>query len=377
MCKRIKAKQIEEHIFELPTFTKINYRKGLKLDKEMFQPFGCSAVSKIIDGDMYIARSYDLNMSNKAAYIIRTAVEGYNKTVGISYAPFYGDDADVVLRKGVKKKDALRSIFFTTDILNDKGLYIEGNMRPQQLESTGIKDTAGTAPECKVKLSVGALIRFLAERCDTVDQCLALADNLNITGFAHGNLRWGAGLYLADKTGNYGVLEICDNELIWNEHAHCQTNFYINPKYAEKATIGLGWGRYKVLAQGIYTVHSKKDMLRLIDKVSYTRSWLPYSCPFDVRGELPGIDKETYKDFGGCLTTEMAFDEKNKEKLMTELSRVGEENRNKPLQQLRNEGQAWHSAYQTVVNCNKGTIDVRFFENNKLRYTLEINEDAS
>ena len=368
----IKGKVVGDYVIELPLITEINYEEGLKLDKDFFGNWGCSAFSRVLpNNDLVVARSLDLNYSNKAGYIVKTAVKGFNKTVGISYSCFSGDDFDVVKENGVKEKDLLSILFFTTDILNDKGLYIEGNMRPSQPKITNIKDNSGTNPKGKYSMSMAALIRFLAERCDSIDSALKLASEINVYGVAHGPIKWGAALYMADKTGHYGVLELCDNKLIWNDYALLHTNFYINEEYKDRAIVGTGKGRYDLLKVNLDSCKSEEDMAKLIDKVKYSRTFDPLTCPFDVRGELCSVDEVAFKDFGGYLSTEAAFDDKNKEVLLNFLIEDGKKTLSKSIKERKDEGVEWHSAYQTICNVSKGTLKVKFFEDDSLIYTLK------
>ena len=130
----IKGKVLTDYIIELPVFEEIDYEKGLEIDKELCGQWGCSAIAKELDnGDTVVARSMDLFYSHKPGYIVRTAVDGFYKTVGISYSSFNGPTFEEVKERGITQEEALPIIFFTTDILNEKGLYIEGNMRSQQL----------------------------------------------------------------------------------------------------------------------------------------------------------------------------------------------------------------------------------------------------
>lgn len=369
----LKVKVLGDYVVELPVFTSIDYKKGMELDKKMFGNWGCSACCKVLpNGDTVVARSMDLNYSHKPGYVVRTAVKGFNKTVGVSYSPFYGDDFKVVVEKGVSEDDAYHTLFFTTDILNEKGLYLEGNMRPSQPEITGIKDNTGTKPGAEYSMSMAALIRFLGERANNVNEAVELANTVNVYGVAHGPIKWGAAIFMADKTGHYGVLELCDNKLIWNDYAHCQTNFYINKEYKDRAIIGLGKGRYDTIEPHIDECKTEEDMKNLIDKVKYGRNFDPDTCPFDVRGELPGIDPVAFKDFGGYLSTEEAFKEENKELILNYMREDGKKVLAKSIEQRRDDGKDWHSAYQSVCNTNKGTLKVKYFEDDKLWFTLKV-----
>ncbi len=335
--------------------------------------WGCSAIAKVLDnGDTVVGRSMDLFYSHRPGYIVRTAVDGFYKTVGISYSSFNGPTFEEVKERGITQEEALPIIFFTTDILNEKGLYIEGNMRPQQPECTGIKDSDGTNPDAEQSYSIGALIRFLGERAGSVDEAVELANTVNVSGINNGAVVWGGALFMADSTGHYGVLELCDNKLIWNEMANCQTNFYLNEEYKDKAIIGGGAGRYDTLQEGIGAVKTQQDMQDLIAKVKYTQLWEPDTCQFDPRGEMPDMDPEGLKEYGGYITTEYALAEENREPIMNHLREVGAIEKAKPLSQLKDEENEWQSSYQSIVNCNEETLRVIFFEDPKLTFDLTV-----
>ena len=371
----IKGKVLGDYVIELPVFEDIDYEKGLEIDKELCGQWGCSAIVKVLDnGDTVVARSMDLFYSHKPGYIIRTAVDGFYKTVGISYSSFCGPTFEEVKERGITQEEALAIIFFTADILNEKGLYIEGNMRFQQPECTGIKDSDGTNPDADQSYSLAALIRFLGERAGSVDEAIELANTVNVSGLNNGAVVWGGALFMADATGHYGVLELCDNKLIWNEMENCQTNFYLNEEYKDKAIIGNGNGRYDTLKEGVGAVKTQEDMEDLIAKVKYTQLWEPDTCQFDPRGEFSDINPELFKEYGGYFTMEQAFAEENKEYIMNLLRESGAIEKVKPLSQLRDEGKEWMSIYQSIVNCNKKTLRVIFFEDPEFTFDLKIEQ---
>jgi penicillin V acylase-like amidase (Ntn superfamily) len=133
---------------------------------------------------------------------------------------------------------------FSEDIINEKGLYIEANMRPNQPESTGISPSYGTNPNAKVSLSFAALIRYLKKRCANVTEVINLVNTLNVYGMIKDEFAWAGGYFLADETVHYGILELIDNKLIWADDANFQTNYYINKEYKDEATNGIGLGRF-------------------------------------------------------------------------------------------------------------------------------------
>ncbi len=368
----VMGKVLGDYVIELPVVTEIDYETGLKRDKEKLGKFGCSAVGKVLDdGNMVIGRSYDLYYSNNPAYVIKTNVEGFYKTVGLAYNSFEGSTFEEVKEKGLPQDELLSLLFFTGEIMNEKGFYIEANMRSEQPKETGISISTGTNPDAEVTLSFPAMVRYLAERSATVDEALELANSLNVHGMSNGTVNWGGSYFMADETGHFGVLELVDNKLIWNDGQNCQTNFYINDEYKDKAVIGSGIGRYDLLESGIGSVKSEDDMTALIKKVRYTQILDPYNCPFDPRSESSGVGEE-FKDLGGMLTIDMCADDKYKDEILKAMEETGAKEREKSVQQRKDESTQWLSAWQTVSNCNKKSMKIIFFEDDALTFDFTV-----
>ena len=368
----LKGTVLGEGVIELPVITEIDYEAGLKKNKEMFGRFGCSGVGKVLsNGDMVVGRSFDLYYSNNPAYVIRTEVEGYYKTVGLAYNTFDGHTFEDVKENGVTYDELLTLLFFTEDILNEKGLYIEADMRSEQPEWTGIVSSTGTNPDAEVSLSFPALVRYLGERCATVDEAVEMACSINVYGMITEDFSWGGGYFIADATGHYGVLELIDNRLIWTDYQNCQTNFYVNDEYRDKAVMGDGMGRYNLLRSEIDSVESEEDMASLIRKVRYSQILDPYNCLFDPCGESTGFG-EGYEAVGGALTIEMCSSEEYRDLILGMMEENGKVEREKSIQQRKDEGTDWLSVWQTIANCNRRTLTVTFFEDDSLTFSFSI-----
>ncbi len=374
--ERIIGKVLGRQVIELPVFTEIDYEKGLALDAEHFGKYGCSAVAKVLpNGDMVVGRSMDLNVTNKPAYIIRTAVPGFYRTVGLAYNPFGGPDFDEAKEIGIKKIDTLPLLFFSIDIMNEKGVYIEGNMRnAEDAEVTGLAECRGTNPEGKYRMSPGALIRFLGERAGSVEEAVELAKTVDVHSLKSGLLDWNAGIYIADATGTYGILELVDNKLVWLPGEQLQTNFFLSRGNRDRALYGTGLGRYEILKAGRDAVQTEEDMAKLMSLVQYSKTLDPATCPFDQRTEftgntIPGINQE-----GEKLTVDQALDEKNREILGKVINEVMAGERAKGLDTLKKEGQLWYSIWQVVANCNRQSIHAMFFEDPTLVFEVTVDQ---
>ena len=359
-------------VVALPTITSIDYEKGLKKNKKMFGKFGCSGIGKVLDnGDMVVGRSFDLYYSNNPAYLIRTEVKDCYKTIGLSYNTFDGKTFKEIKEKGVSQDELLTLLFFTVDVMNEKGLYIEANMRDEQPESTGIKASTGTNPGAELSMSFPALVRYLGEKCADVDEAVEMAKTINVYGMITDEFAWGGGYFMADASGHYGVLELVDNKLIWSDSYNSQCNFYVNDEYKDKATMGSGLGRYDLLNFEIDSVESEEDMAALMKKVRYSQILDPRTCKFDATSEVCGYG-DAYKEFGGALTLEMCRSGKYKDEIIAMMDAPKAKERQKTLQQLKDEGKEWESVWQTVANCNNKTLRVTFFEDDKLTFNFSF-----
>ena len=360
----IMGKVVGRQVIELPTFTAVDYEKGLALDDALFGHYGCSAVVKELpNGDTIVGRSMDLYYSHKPAYIVRTAVPGYLKTVGLAYNPFIGGNFDVVEKEGLTAEETLPLLFFTTDIMNEKGLYIEGNMRPGQPKDAGFADSSGTNPGAEWRMSIAGLIRFLGERAGSVEEALALAKTVDVHGMKNDKINWTGALYMADASGHHGVLELVDNKLSWIDGQIAQTNFFLTPGYREKAVYGTGVGRYARLVNGIGDVKTEEDMMNLIYKVSYSQLIMKDEWTFNPCSEFTtDVEDPAFAQFGGTLTLKDAVDEKNREAIYALIRQYGQSERVKSIDQLKDEGVQWLSVFQIVANCNRKNLHVMFFE---------------
>ena len=362
---------LADYVIELPLITEIDYEAGLKKSLDMFGKFGCSVAAKVLDdGDMLVGRSLDLFYSNNPAYIIRTNVEGFYKTVGLAYNSFDGAPFAEVKKNGITPDELLTLLFFTGDVMNEKGFYIEANMREKQPDDTGIALSTGTNPAAEVRLTFPALVRYLGERCASVDEALELAQSLNVCGMSNGEVNWCGGFFMADESGHYGVLELVDNKLVWNEKQNCQTNFYLNDEYRDRAPLGTGSGRYELLRSEIGSVKTADDMTALIKKVRYSQVLDPYNCLFDPCGESCG--EVVVGDSVFLLTRDMCADPQYKDQILEAMEEEGSKERAKSLQTLKDEGTQWLSVWQTTANCNKKSIKVVFYEEDALTFDFAV-----
>ncbi len=368
---------VGDGVMELPVIEDIDFDSALEYFEELYghygAKFGCTVVGKHLDeedgGDMIIGRSYDITYSHAPGYIVRTAIPDHYRTIGIAHNAFGGMAFDEVVKNGLTEMDLWAVYCMTGDVLNEKGFYIEANMRPEQPEGSGFKESSGTNPGADVRLCFATLVRYLGERAATVDEAVEIAYTLDVYGLKDENHDWGGGLFMADATGHYGVLELVDNKLVWNDMQQAQANFYISPEYKDKSLVGNGLGRYDTLMAGVEDVHDEADMLDLIRQVRFQYVTDPDTSPFDTLSEYVGEDYN-----GKIITLQDLDDPEIREVIYQTQIEYGKNSKMASFDdQMAND--TWRSAYQTVINCNERTIIVQFFEDTRLIYHVSFEGD--
>ena len=368
---KIRGRVLGDFVIDLPTLTAIDEKAALAADEKQFGKLGCTtAVKQLPSGDTVVAHSMDSFYSMRPGYILRTAVPGRLKTVGLAYNPHSGPDFAKVARDGLSEKELWPLLYVTTDIMNEKGLYVEFNMRPGEPEYFGIKKSRGTNPGASERMSILALVRYLGERAGSVAEAVSLAQTIDVHGLTDGRIDWTGALTIADATGRFGVLELVDNRLIWNEGEAVQANYVVSPAYKDMVLYGTGHGRTEVMENGIDTVASEAQMQSLLRKVQFSQLTTPYASPFDVRDEFTGDDSPGLQTFG--MTIQEALAEENRDYMTSLANQFAAAVGSQSLEQLKMEGVQWQSVFQVVANCNKQTMEVMFFENPQTTYKFAV-----
>ena len=360
---------VYDYVFDAGTYTALDYDFADAYFAEEYDNYagGCTAVAKVNEaGDTIIGRNMDLNISNKAAYIMRTDVEGCYKTLGLAYtfrdiSPDYAE----VRENGLPDTFAKVLPFMADDVLNEKGLYIEINMRFGEFWPTGDSKFScpGTNPDSDTRVYMFQLPRYIGEHCATVEEAVEYAKTLNVyskDGY------WNYCFLIADATGHYGVLEFGANQMIWLDGQQAQANFYLSEELAEIQELKCGVGRYDKVMAGIDAVQTREDMFALMDSVSYFQFYDPENCQFDYRSENMGaVPFATY---------DILMEEENRPLIDEALLEIHDYVSTLSRQELQNANEYWESAFTEVVNCNERSLFVRFFEDEAKTLTLTFDE---
>ena len=364
---QIELQEVFDHVYDIGTFTSLDYEYANEYFAKENDNWGggCSAIAKTLDnGQTIVGRNMDLNISNKAAYIFRTDVKDCYKTINLAYtfrdiSPNY----DEIQTKGLSEEFTKVLPFMADDVLNEKGLYIEVNMRNGEFWPTGESKFSckGTNPNSDTRVYMFEIARYVGEHCATVDEAVEYVKTLNVyskDGY------WNYCFLIADASGHYGVLEFVNDYVIWNDYQPAQTNFYVNKlaNYAEE--LKCGKGRYDVLMNGIDKVQTEEDMFELMDSVTYYQVYDPYNCNFDPRSENVGVMP--------FATYDMIMQDEYKEIIYEAINVVGKEVLSLTRQQQQDKNEYWESSFTEVINCNEKTLFVRFFEDDNRTIKLSF-----
>lgn len=413
-----KIAEIEKdsRVFEV-NYDRVDYDAGDKFwaDNNDNWGGGCTAVTKeFSDGHRVVGRNMDLNIADKPAYIVRTnASEDRYKTVGLAftfrdYAPYYGE----VKEKGIS--DEFKNIlpFLCDDVMNDKGLHIEVNMRHAECDFAGNDQFSlkETNPDGERRVHMFELPRYIAEHCKTVAEakeyiktldiyskadywnyCFIISDSTE-TGETHaallefseiGFLGKVYNTYVADDEKVLAVNWIDEEDLSkidWigigqtNKEKYCkihaiaQANFYLNWWAYQREDMKSGEGRFMTVQSLIDGVDNTSQMYDLMRRISYSWFYTDYdNCKkyhFDPRSENLG-------EFQGG-TYDFLFDEDYEDVIKELFNASNAEIRSMTRKQKEEKGGIWESTFTEVVDVTAQTIEVRFFENEALRFKVTM-----
>ena len=413
-----KVNEIEENsrIFEV-NYDRVDYDIGDKFwaDNNDNWGGGCTAVSKeLSNGHRIVGRNMDLNIAGKPAYIVRTnASEGRYKTIGLAYtfrdyAPLY----DEVKEKGIT--DEFKNIlpFLCDDVMNDQGLHIEVNMRHGECDFAGYDQFSlkGTNPGGERRVHMFELPRYIAEHCKTVAEareyiktldiyskngywnyCFIISDSTE-SGETHASLLEFSEIgFLGEIYNTYvsegeKVLAVnwideedipridwigvgqTNKEKLYKINAIAQANFYLNWWAYQREDMKSGEGRFMTVQSLINNVDSTSQMYDLMRRVSYSWFYTDYdNCKkyhFDPRSENLG-------EFQGG-TYDFLFDENHEDVIKQLFNASNAEIRKMTREEKEQKGGIWESTFTEVADVTEQTLEVRFFENEALRFKITM-----
>lgn len=310
-------KDLGDYVIQLKTYTSMDYaleEKNYPVDKGSIS---CTTSQKLNKkGEVIIGRNLDCEVSQAPAYIIHTKIEGKYETIGVHYFDAAVKE-DGNLEEGSEKytyakfksdgyKDNVwlnHLAFAQTDAMNEKGLYLEANMRQGDRRFLNYK---GTNPG-KEKISVSKIVGRVAQECATVKEAVDFLTNkvdIHTLQFPPiPSLEFGACTQFAytigDATGEFGIIEIAKDKVTYLPYAPAQANYYLSPEFASQAEpMAIGYGRYRAALKGLDAVETEEDMLEHMKQPMWANYIKDYSkVQVDPATGYPiFVDKETGRE---------------------------------------------------------------------------------
>lgn len=359
------VKKINDYIYEVDSYESLDYDYADKYFKENNDNWGggCSAVSTLIDGDRFVGRNMDLNISEKCAYVVRTKANTEKKeykTVGLAYT-FRKDSpdfAEVEAHKGIGDQWYRILPFMCDDVLNSEGLHIEINMRHAEFYPNGEDkfscENTTDNPEAR-RIYVFEVPRYVGSHCATVEEAKEYLTN-SVSLYNKKNY-WNYAFVISDATGDTVLAEVAANEIRFMEPDDngnvMQTNFYRNPDWNAIQDIRTGEGRLEYMRDNIEKVTTKEGLFNLMEYINYFQ-YYSTDCKFDRRSEVVGEAGFLTYDFVRTIITQAEF-----QALLNWLyGPVASMSR----AQLRAANSYWETTFTEVVDCANKTIYVKIYE---------------
>lgn len=287
-----RIKKVQPYFYEMD-FNSVDYKFGAEWIEKNYEGSGCKCT--IVSSGNYIGRNLDEHYDNSASILIRVAGgNGTYSSIGmVSGTPRVTQD---LLDSG-RYDDILKVIpFFTTDALNDQGLFCGINLLTAEA-SKG--KTTGTTPtvEERERICLTMLPRYIVDHYASIDDAIAdITNYISVyapTAEAFSNMEFH--FFLRDSTKAV-ILEFVNNAIYTKEvgteaeYPAVMANFYVNgvtPNEDNTITrntdsdtntngvtpYGQGIERHNVAVSGLSGATTLDGMKSLMQSLFYTNAY--------------------------------------------------------------------------------------------------------
>ncbi|MCR4565520.1 MAG: linear amide C-N hydrolase [Bacteroidales bacterium] len=285
-------KDLGNYVIEMPEYDDAAVEdKGLAAANAIFDHLklpagGCSCMGKKnARGELIFGRNMDLDISQCPAFIFKTSFSKY-KTFGVTYLPHFYPHYAEILEKGEIDEELVSIIpFIATDCLNEKGLYIQSNLRERddRLLNYGLHTTHGEKtrsdgkPWSELRAITVSITPLVAQNCATVKEAIAYIKNSHDwysmspkEGYSKINMAF----LIGDATGEYGLIEVAQDEVSYIPYQFAQANYYITPKWGALQTWGPGHGRQAMMSQVIEAPQTLEEMMDAMKPIMWRNETL-------------------------------------------------------------------------------------------------------
>jgi len=262
-------------------------------------PISTESGTKILFG-----RNMDYTKSDKPAWVFYVDADDRYCTFNMGYL---GDDVSLEIIDLIPSMDEIAESkripqylykilpYLVTDVINEKGLLIETNVRLPCSELV----CTGTNPESDVTICSGLLPRYLGDYCSDIEEALKMVESLNIYTPHNDMVDVHFAFSLMDASGRYGVLEFANNKVIWHEGQPGHSNFWIDKNAYNISNSCFGLGRWESLLESAPSITSEEDMQNTMKKVYVNQFFIntaPDNVTYDIVTDCENEDIKYYYD---------------------------------------------------------------------------------
>jgi len=240
--------------------------------------FGCTCFAKRNSkGEVVFGRNMDLDISQKCAYVYRTSFGKY-KNICVTYSPgTYLNYDEVKQVEEIPQSEMDKFLCVACDALNEKGLYIQVDLREEK-ENTicyglhtnnGEVTRADGTPWKDLRASTVAVTQLVSQNCATVAEAVEFVKNsydwytfTPAPGVSLGVNQNNFAFMIGDANGDYGLLEIAQDQVNFIPYQYGHANFYITPKWNALDPVGAGLGRLDWVSKVITPVETLEEAMQ-------------------------------------------------------------------------------------------------------------------
>jgi len=309
------------YVIELPDYTDESVMQaGLSManaryDHGDISKLGCTAmITTNSKGEVLAGRNMDVEISQYPAYVAKTTYGKY-KTFSVTYVPGNGLSYEELKNTEAIDEDFINYIpFAATDVFNEKGLYVESNMRSaySYMSNYGLHSAHGETtrddgtPWSELRACTLSLPQLVGQNCSTVREALDFIQNsydwytIGMPNLPHYD-GWNMCFVIGDASGEYGLIEMAQDEVNFIPYQYGQANYYITPKWGILDTSGSGYGRLNKVSQIIQGLETPDEAMDAMKPIMWRNEtlWIGESMRADASANPNPYNQIIFQDDQG------------------------------------------------------------------------------
>lgn len=361
------------YVVVAPEVTTKDYEAVEKAMRTITVSGACTAHTWMTDrGSKAEVRNLDFFYTVNPAIAYYFDVPGYYKSWNFTLLTSNGQNYESMLNDGVDEEVMKAVASMPFDVLNEKGLYVEVNIRSAEydLSTGGYKwdCRTGSNPTAAETRSIAVFGREIANNCATVREAIDYAKTINWV------LNADCGYFLAwfvnDSTSS-ALFELVDNQLKVTENVRTNSNYFVNDEYKDQVLFDMGIGRTEYMNANIPDGTSFMDGVETMRGMYYSQIYYD-SCVFSRNSEFEGFyDLDENGDFELIVTKDNKDEDIQAYKEL--LRYYGEKFDAKTNAERMVDAVNWHTVYCASIDWeNPSRITLRFMEDEAMTYTFDV-----